>query len=398
MEFLNPDHLRNPHVAYRQLRESSPVLHNPRAGCWMLFDHASVRRALTDHATFSSRAHQNGAEPFDWMIFHDPPRHARLRNLVLKAFTPGIISSLEPRILEISSSLLDALGKTPEFDAATQFAMPLPMTVIAELLGIPARDRARFQTWADATLGLALTLTGGDAGLAAAERYGAASLEMTEYLADVLSARSSSESPASDSANDRLLCRLACAEIEGERLSSSEILGFFQLLLLAGSETTSNLIGNTLICLLDHPDQRDLLQYRPELLPSAIEESLRFRSPVQMVFRQTVRDVELHGQRIPAGQLVLALLGAANRDPNEFDQPDRFDITRHPNPHLAFGHGIHFCLGAALGRLEATVALRQFLKRFPDFSYADSVSWTPRPSFHVHGPASLPLRSVGKPA
>jgi cytochrome P450 len=392
MDLLHPDHLRNPHVAYRQLRDTMPVLHHPQARCWMLFDHASVKQALTDVATFSSRAHRQGHQPFDWMIFQDPPRHTRLRNLVLKAFTPGTIAALEPRIAEIATRLLDEIGTAPEFDAAAQFSTVLPMSVIAELLGIPAADRPRFQSWADATLGLALTLTGGDAAIAAAERYGAASLEMNQYLTEFLAARTGSAPPVPGSADDNLLNRLAAAEVEGQRLTHAEIFGFFQVLLVAGSETTTNLIGNTLICLLDHPDQRELLQRRPELLPSAIEESLRFRSPVQLVFRQTLRDVELHGQQIPEGELVLAILGSANRDASIFEDPDQFDITRDPNPHLAFGHGLHFCLGAALGRLEARIALRQFLDRFPNFAYADA-NWTPRPTFHVHGPASLRLRA-----
>jgi cytochrome P450 len=227
----------------------------------------------------------------------------------------------------------------------------------------------------------------------AAQKYVQATAEMSQYLTDFLAKRPGAP-PVASSSEDNLLNRLATAELDGERLTHAEILGFFQLLLLAGSETTTNLIGNTLICLLDHPDQRDLLRRRPELLPSAIEETLRFRSPLQFVFRQTLLDVELRGQQIPKGELVLASLGSANRDVSAFDEPDRFDITRDPNPHLAFGHGIHFCLGAPLGRMEARIALGQFLDRFPDFAYADE-KWVPRPAFHVHGPASLRLRTGG---
>lgn len=391
MDLLHPDHLRNPHIAYGQVRETSPVMPFPQANCWILFDHASVKHALTDIATFSSRAHAQGSAPFDWMIFQDPPRHTRLRNLVLKAFTPGTIAALEPRIAQISTNLLDEIGSATEFDAASDFCSLLPMIVIAELLGIPPEQRARFQTWADATLGLALTLVGGEAAMLAIQKYGQATTEMNQYLADFLERRPTAP-PAPGSADDNLLNRLATAELDGERLNHAEILGFFQLLLLAGSETTTNLIGNALICLLDNPDQRKLLRARPELLPSAIEETLRFRGPLQFVFRQTLRDVELRGQRIPEGQLVLACLGSANRDATVFNDPERFDITRDPNPHLAFGHGIHFCLGASLGRLEARIALQQFLERFPEFTYADE-NWTPRPAFHVHGPASLQIRA-----
>jgi cytochrome P450 len=325
------------------------------------------------------------------MIFQDPPRQTRLRNLILKAFTPGTIAALEQRIAQISTRLLDDIGAASELDAVTQFSALLPMIVIAELLGIPPAERARFQTWADATLGLALTLIGGEAAMIAAQKYVQAAAEMSQFLTDFLAHRPTAP-PMAGSPDDNLLNRLATAELDGERLTHADILGFFQLLLLAGSETTTNLIGNTLICLLDHPDQRELLRARPELLPSAIEETLRFRSSIQFVFRQTTRDVELRGQSIPAGQLVLACLGSANRDPDIFNEPDCYDITRDPNPHLAFGHGIHFCLGAALGRLEARIALGQFLERFPNFTYADE-NWTPRPVFHIHGPASLRIRN-----
>jgi len=391
MDLLHPDHLRNPQAAYRRIRETTPVLYSRQVGCWMLFDHASVKAALVDPATFSSRAHRPGRQPFDWMIFQDPPRHTRLRNLVQKAFTPGVITALAPRIAGISARLLDDIGDAPEFDVASQFSTRLPMSVITELLGIPDSDRPRFQSWADATLGLALTLTGGDAGVAAAERYAAAAQEMNDYLAAFLATRTGRNAPVPGSAEDNLLNRLAAVDVEGEKLTHAEIFGLFQVLLVAGSETTTNLIGNTLLCLLDHPDQRELLQSRRELLPSAIEEVLRFRSPVQLVFRQTLQEVELHGQRLPEGELVLAFLGSANRDPEVFPDPDRFDITRDPNSHLAFGHGLHFCLGAALGRLEARIALDQFLDRFPNFRFADE-NWVPRPTFHVHGPAELRLR------
>ncbi|HVJ69749.1 MAG TPA: cytochrome P450 [Caulifigura sp.] len=386
MDLLSPEHLRNPHVAYGQLREASPVLHFPPANCWMLFDYESVRQALDDETAFSSRAHGHGGEPFDWMIFQDPPRHTRLRGLVQKAFTPRVIADLKSRISQISTNLLDQIGDATEFDVMSQLAAPLPMIVIAELLGIPAADRQQFQRWADATLGLALTLTGGEAAATAARRYGEATVEMGAYLTAQLTTLSTTP-------RDDLLSRLATAELDGERLTHAEILGFFQLLLLAGSETTANLIGNTLICLLEHPDQRSLLRRRPELLWLAVEETLRFRSPVQVVFRKTQHSVSLHGQTIARGELVLAVLGSANRDPRVFLAPERFEIKETPSPHLAFGYGRHFCLGAALARQEAAIALGQFLERFPDFNWVESKPWTPRPTFHVHGPSRLWLKA-----
>jgi cytochrome P450 len=179
--------------------------------------------------------------------------------------------------------------------------------------------------------------------------------------------------------------------LDGERLTQVEILGFFQLLLLAGSETTTNLINNAILCFIEHPGQLARLRAAPELLPSAIEEVLRYRSPLQWMFRVTTREVEMHGQAIPAGKVVLVMMGSANRDPKQFPNPNDFDITRNPNPHVAFGHGIHFCLGAALARLEAKVALTEFLERVGDFKLASDTPWEPRKGLHVHGPTRLPL-------
>jgi len=189
---------------------------------------------------------------------------------------------------------------------------------------------------------------------------------------------------------DDMLTRLVEAEVDGDRLSEDDILGFFQLLLLAGSETTTNLIGSAVLCLAEDPDQLARLRAEPDLLPSAIEEVLRYRPPVQAVFRQTRRDVELGGRTIPAGKLVMAMIGSANRDPRQFRHPRRFDVARDPNPHVAFGHGIHFCIGAPLARLEARIALADFLARAPRFRLDGR--WMPGLSFHVHGPTRLPIR------
>ena len=180
--------------------------------------------------------------------------------------------------------------------------------------------------------------------------------------------------------------------MEGERLSQADILGFFQLLLLAATETTTNLINNAILCLIDHPDQWEKLRSVPDLLPSTIEEALRYRSPLQWMLRVTRADVILHGCTIPAGKVILAVIGAANRDPKQFPAPDQFDITRDPNPHIAFGHGVHFCLGAALARMEARVALDYLLKSVERFELAGSKSWEPRKGLHVHGPVKLPLK------
>jgi cytochrome P450 len=251
-------------------------------------------------------------------------------------------------------------------DLVGDFAAPLPLMVIAQLLGAPSDDWPRFRAWSEAMLGLADTIGGGTSATAAVSTFGEAHEALRGYLVGLLAARR--EAPGDD-----LLTRLVAAEVDGSRLTDDEILGFFELLLLAGHETTTNLISNAMLCFAEHPDQLARLRHAPELLPAAIEEVLRYRSPVQAVFRTTRREVTLHGATIPASQLVLLMLGAANRDPARFTEPDRFDIDRRPGAHLAFGHGIHFCVGAPLARLEARVALTELLA-LPSLSLARRAS------------------------
>jgi cytochrome P450 len=382
---------RDPFPFYDQCRLQR-VLHLDPPGLWMIFDYDGVKKVLEDRATFSSAATPPGStgKPFDWLIFKDPPRHSRLRSLIASAFTPRVIANLEPRIRQISRELLDAKIDCGELDLAVDYSIQLPLMVIAEMLGIPPAEYPLFRKWSDAILNLAETVTGSAAALHAVEEFRIATAEMDRYLQQVLSVRR--QQPQDD-----LLSKLALVEIAGERLTHIEILGFFQLLLLAGSETTTNLINNALLCLLEQPDQLARLRRQTDLLASTIEEVLRYRSPLQAVFRKTTRAVELGGKTIPADQLVLPLIGAANRDPQRFERADRFDLTRSPNPHLAFGHGVHFCLGAALARLEARIALTDVLARMNDIEFASNQPWEPRAAFHVLGPVNLPLRFSGRP-
>jgi cytochrome P450 len=323
------------------------------------------------------------------MIALDPPQHTKLRGLVSQAFTPRSIVNLEPRIRRLAAELLDRALGTGVVDLVEAFSGPLPMLVIAEMLGVAASDQATFYRWNDVLLRMSHTLAGSPASAAISQEFMAATAEMDQYLAGTLEARRSKPT-------DDLLSRLAEAQIEGERLTRKEILGFFQLLLLAGSETTTNLVSNAIRCFLENPDQLRQLRAEPELLSSAIEEVLRYRSPFQWMFRVAKRDVDLHGFRVPAGAVVLAMMGAANRDPQQFDAPNRFDLRRNPNAHVAFGSGIHSCLGAALARLEAKVALSEFLGRVGEFSLATDQPLEPRQGLHVHGPAHLPLRVCRK--
>lgn len=377
---------RNPFPFYDEHRRQK-VLHVDPPGLWMIFGYYDVKLALEDHATFTSAATTPGStgEPLDWLIFKDPPRHARLRGLIAGAFTPRMIANLEHRIRQVSGELLDAKAHQGELDLASDYSIQLPLIVIAEMLGIPPSDFHQFRLWSDAILNLAETVAGSSEASRAAQEYRQATSKMDAYLHDVLLARR--EQPRDD-----LLSRLATIQIDGERLSHAEILGFFQLLLLAGSETTTNLINNAMICLLERPDRFARLRREPQLLATIIEEVLRYRSPIQAVFRMTTRAVELGGKTIPAGQLVLPLIGAANRDPQRFERADCFDLTRSPNPHLAFGHGVHFCLGAALARLEARIALTDILARMEEITFATDEPWEPRAAFHVLGPVRLPIR------
>jgi len=386
LDFHSADFRRNPYPAYDRIRALSPLVEDPQTGCWMVFDYAGVKQVLHDPETFSSRATPRpGDEPLQWLIFSDPPRHTKIRALVSMAFTPKSISNLEPRIREIASELLDAAIPRGQMDLAAEFAVPLPMRVIAEMLGVPGSDWLVFKQWTDVILGLIYTVFGGEQAAEAGRNFSRVSDEISSYLAAQLAERCAAP-------RDDLLSRLVAAEVDGERLTEHEILRFFQLLLVAGSETTTNLVNNAIVCLLEHPDQMARLRRAPKLLPQAIEEVLRYRSPIQVMFRVARREVRLHGKTIPAGSLVFAVIGAANRDPEQFPDAARFDITRDPNPHISFGHGIHFCLGAPLSRLEARVALGDLLSRVQTIEPAGPEPWEPRRAFLVHGPTSLPIR------
>jgi cytochrome P450 len=376
MTIFTDEHRRDPYRTYAAL---PPLVRLP-AG-WLVLDHAGVRRVLTEQETFSSAVAPPGSAPGRWLIFSDPPRHGRLRALVTRAFTSSSVAGLEPRVAALAARLLDDVVTRGAMDLVGELAVPLPLQVIASLLGAPAEDWPLFRRWSDAILTLAASVLG-EAGVA---DVAAVTEEMARYLEDLLAARRRV-------GRDDLLTRLVAAEVDGERLGDDDILGFFQLLLIAGHETTTNLIANAVLCLLEHPDEAARSIMTPSRWPAVIEEVLRYRSPVQAVFRVTRRDVTLHGQLIPAGALVLPVIGAANRDAAAFGaDADRFIVGRDRNPHLAFGHGIHFSVGAPLSRLEARVALPMIFDRLRDLRRAEDGPWQPRPAFHVLGPARLPV-------
>jgi cytochrome P450 len=387
LDFFSADMRRNPYPVYDQIRSSSPLLHDPRTDIWLIFDYDGVRRALNDHEVFSSAMSTAGRGNPQWFFFFDPPAHTRQRALIMKAFTPRMVANLEPRIRELARALIRLRISQARMDLASDFSIPLPMMVIAEMLGIPAGDWARFSRWSETILRLSYTVseTTSERAMQAAEGFRTVSVDMLEYLEQLLAERRASR-------RDDLLTSLALAEVDGEHLTNAEILGVFQLLLVAGTETTTNLINNAMLCFIEHPDQFARLRAEPERLTSAVEEVLRYRTPIQWIFRATKSPVKMQGQTIPAGKLVLPMIGAANRDPRQFYDSGRFDIGRDPNPHIAFGHGIHFCLGAALARLEARIALTELLGRLHDIARANDNPWEPRQALHVHGPQSLPIQ------
>src|SRR5258706_1393269 len=270
---FSENYLPNPFPVYEPIRAALPLLRHPESGLWMLFDYAGVNRAITDHESFSS---QHGP---DWMIFRDPPRHTKLRALISKAFTPRSLTNFEPRIAELSRELLDRVIDRGEMDLAVDYAIPLPLMVIAEMLGIPPSDRPRFRHWNDVMVKMSYTIPGGKESAGALNDFIATTTEMSDYLSTMLKRRHSDPT-------DDLLTRLAQADVDGERLTHGEILGFFQLLLLAGSETTTNLVNSAMLCFMEHPDQLALLRAPAELLPSPIEEGLRYRSPLQWMYRK----------------------------------------------------------------------------------------------------------------
>jgi cytochrome P450 len=398
---------RRPHWQYRLVRTLDPV-HESLFGLWLLSSHEDVAAALRsphmgnneDEADLSaltagplkplikrqSQARHEGrfVDVMDeTMLFRDPPDHTRLRALVSKAFTPRRIEALTDRVRELVDEMLQEPAARGHVELMHEFAYPLPARVICELLGVPKDDEPFIVAQAPA-LG-----TGLDPAPMRTPQSVAAANEATNALVDYLDGLIAERKRA---AQDDMLSALIAAEESGESLSHDELVSTILLLLIAGHETTANLIGNGVLALLRHPDQLARLRADddPELDRSAVEELMRFDGPIQMVERITLRPVVIGGREIPAGRIVVCLTAAANRDPAAFDDPDRLDLGRAPNPHVGFGGGAHFCLGAALARLEGRVAIGTLARRFPRLRLADTrPDW--RPSFTIRGLRSLPL-------
>src|SRR5262245_1007782 len=381
---------KHAHQIYARMRAEAPVFQqvglDAQTPIWFVTGAAEVEQVLLDSQTFArdpALVSEELAAAFqtpdphvraitdNHMLNRDGDDHRRLRALVSKAFTPRVIEAMRPRIESIAGALLDRVAAQGHMELIADYAFPLPITVIAELLGVPMDRQEDFRRWSDAFVRPAITQDEQLASMSLLQAFAA-------YMQQLVAERR--QNPRDD-----LISRLIQAEEHGDRLSESELFSMIALLIVAGHETTVSLIGNATLALLQHPQVLAELREQPTLIPSAIEELLRYDSPVERsLMRFVTRDVTLGGNQLRRGELLIAVLGSANRDDTRFADPTELDIHRAPNPHLAFGKGIHYCLGAPLARLEAEIALRALIQRFPDLRLAgepSDLAWRAIPLF-----------------
>lgn len=356
----------DPYPAYRELRATDPVCWNDITNFWALLKYEDIRFVSSNPALFSSTKGITIPDPAMLspvqegnLIFSDPPRHRQMRKLINAGFTRRRVSLLEPKIREIVRGILDRVEPESVHEFADEIAAPLPTRMIAELIGAPPEDWEQFRAWSDAATGTADPEIELDAFVAIGQLF--------EYFGKLIASRRAEP-------RDDLLSVLAEAELDEHRLTDKELLNFAFLLLVAGNETTRNLIALGTLALIEHPDQCRLLVDDPALIPGAVEEMLRWNSPVVHMARTATTDVEIRGRLIRAGDVVVMLYGSANRDEEIFgSDAEEFKVTRHPNPHIAFGCGEHSCVGAQLARLEATVLFDELLRRFPRLELVGAV-------------------------
>jgi cytochrome P450 len=403
VKIASPAFKANPQPFYQRLRAEAPVCRVPLPGkqsAWLVTRYDDVAAVLKDSRFIKEKARAFSAEQAarqPWvpkafkplernMLDVDPPDHTRLRALVHKAFTPCLIDNLRGRIQSLTDELLNAVDRKGSVDLIRDYALPLPTIVIAEMLGVPARDRHRFHRWSSGLLSASPNAWGMIRAIPCV-------LSFLRYIRKLIKSRR--EHPRDD-----LSSALVQARESGDRLSEDELLSMIFLLLIAGHETTVNLIGNGILSLLDHPESMDQLRNDPELIQPAVEELLRYNGPIATATeRYTSEDVTLAGVMIPRGELVFAGIASANRDERQFVNPDDLDLTREPNRHLAFGMGIHYCVGAPLARLEGQIAINTLLHRLPALKLGvprDRLRW--RPGLVLHGLKELPLVFTGRAA
>ena len=350
---VSEENAADPYPNYEKIRLKDPVHRMRLLDAWLLTRYEDVDTVLRDYKRFSNAERSLNDAGRVTLLDLDPPDHTRLRSLVSRAFTPRSVTVLESRVRDIAEEMLDAVENTNRFDLIQALAFPLPVIVIAEMIGVPPEDREQIKVWSnDIALSVEPVLTDEQV-----DMVNRATDELYEYFDDIITLRR--QDPRDD-----LISALIAAEDEGDRLTHDEVLATLLLLLVAGNETTRNLIGNGALALLKNPDQLQLLRDNPDLLDTAISEFLRYDSPVQLDGRFVEEDVEIGGKRIRAGQRVISALGAANRDPEAFTNPNSLDITRQEKSHISFGRGIHHCLGAPLAMLEGRIAFTCMLNRF----------------------------------
>lgn len=398
MEFdpTSTSFFEDPWDTYRWLRDERPVYHHERLGFWAVSRYADCVEAHRDAATFSSTrgvtldqlrsaAFGEVVRDVGSLIMMDPPRHDRMRKLVSRAFTPRRIAAWEPVVARVVGRALDGLAGAGAFDAVADFAGPFPVEVVCEIVGVPAAERQQIRHWTDAALEREV---GNPFPTAAGIE---ASIAMGEYVMALVAERR--RRPADD-----MIGHLLAAEVEGddggvERLDDAAVAGFVSLLTAAGAETVTKLVGNGVMTFAEHPGELARLMGDPELAGPAVEEVLRWRAPAQYAGRFCVADWERHGTTIPAGSPVLILTGAANRDPRAYDDPDRFDIGRTGPPTVSFGHGVHFCIGAHLARLEGRTAFTELYRRWPGLEVdLDGIRYVHMTN--VAGPSSVPVTTA----
>jgi cytochrome P450 len=390
-DLTTPAAIADPFPVYRRLRDEDPVHWSDAHRGWLVTRYDDVARCLKDPRLSARRAQamfdrmppeiRDGTRALQrafglWLLMMDPPDHTRLRGLVSRAFAPSLVQALRPRIQALVDETLARVADRPRFDLIHDVAHPIPAIVIAELLGVDPSQHVRFKQWSDDLALMEL----GPRGFPAAQ---ASMLEMTAYLREVVAERRAR--PQAD-----LISQLLTAEVSGQFLDEEELLATCVLLLFAGHETTTNLIGNGVLELVRHPDQLALLRADPTLTEAAVEELLRFHGPIQRVRRNVAEPMELGGKQLRADDAVWLLVGAANRDPDVFADPDTLDLRRRPTRHLTFGLGPHFCVGAGLARVEGPIVLDAIVRRLPRFTATiDNLAW--RPDLSFRGVTSLPM-------
>jgi cytochrome P450 len=390
----SPEFITNPYPVYSLLRESSPIYYSRIWGVWVLTRFKDIVETLRDSERFSNvgrfaalldqlpktaqdevgslrRHYATG------LIQSDPPDHTRLRGLVRDSFSSSVIQKIRPRVQSIVDSLIAGIHEKGQFDLIAELAYPLPMIVISELLGVPGADRDQFLSLSQDLSGLQAT---GGAEADHAQRAARAVQLIEQYFRDICAERN--RKPCND-----LISQMIAARDSGGKLSDDELINMCVTFLFAGHETTKNLIGNSVWTLINHPSELEELKRDASLIPGAVEEFLRYESPIQRGWRRVTQDINLDGRRIREGELVFLMLGSANRDPDQFAEPDRLNIRRTENRHVAFGYGIHFCIGASLARLEAMIAIDTLIRRLHNLRLVEPIIWNE--SIHLRGPKVL---------